>query len=199
MVPGVILAAGRSTRMGRSKALLPCPPAGEPFVVRLARSLAAGGTNGVLVVGRDDDEPLREVLRTAVPEARFVVNADADRGGQLSSLVAGIDACDGPTVRGVLMTPVDLPRVDGATVRALLAAFRSAPGRIVRAVYLGRHGHPVIFPRELFGELRRADPAWGAKAVLRACDAATLDVDVPDAGVIEDIDTPDDYARAFER
>lgn len=185
--------------MGRSKALLPCPPAGERFVVRLARSLSANGTSGVLVVGREDDEELREVLHAAVPEARFVVNADADRGGQLSSLVAGIDACDGPAVRGVLMTPVDLPRVDGATVRALLAAFRSAPGRIVRAVHTGRHGHPVIFPRELFGELRRADPAWGAKAVLRACDAATLDVEVPDAGVIDDIDTPDDYARAFER
>ena len=199
MVPGIILAAGRSTRMGRSKALLPCPPAGEPFVVQLAHTLTAGGTNGVLVVGRPDDEQLREVVRTVVPDARFVVNPDADKGGQLSSLVAGIDACDGPTVRGVLMTPVDVPRVDAATVAALLAAFRSAPGRIVRAVHLGRHGHPVIFPRELFGELRRADPARGAKEVLRAHEAAILDVEVPNAGVIEDMDTPDDYTRAFER
>lgn len=199
MVPGLILAAGRSTRMGQSKALLPFPPGGEPFVVQLARILAAGGTSGVLVVGREDDEELRKVLRTVVPDARFVANPDADTGGQLSSLVAGIDTCDGPAVRGVLMTPVDVPRVDVATVAALLAAFRSAPARIVRAVHLGRHGHPVIFPRELFGELRRADPARGAKAVLHAHAAAILDLDVPNAGVVEDIDTPDDFTRAFER
>jgi CTP:molybdopterin cytidylyltransferase MocA len=57
----------------------------------------------------------------------------------------------------------------------------------------------VIFPRELFHELRRADAARGAKAVVRAHEAAVVDVDVPDPAVIEDIDTPDDYDRVFGR
>lgn len=197
MVPGIILAAGRSTRMGESKALLPCPPGASPFVVQLARSLAEGGTSRVLVVGRMDDEPLRQVVRTRIPGARFVVNANADSGGPLSSLIAGLDAIDEPAVHGVMMTPVDVPRVTADTVAALLAAFRAAPGRIVRAVHGARHGHPVIFPRELFDALRRADPERGAKAVVRAHEAEIVDVEVPDAGVAEDIDTPDDYARIF--
>jgi molybdenum cofactor cytidylyltransferase len=185
--------------MGRSKPLLPCPPGGAPFIVTLARSLESGGTNGILVVGREDDEELRQVVLTGIPGARFVVNRNADSGGMLSSLLAGLDAIDGPGVRGVMMAPVDVPRVDAATVAALLAAFRSTPGRIVRAVHAGRHGHPVIFPRELFHELRRADPARGAKAVVRAHEAAVVDVDVPDPAVIEDFDTQDDYDRAFQR
>jgi CTP:molybdopterin cytidylyltransferase MocA len=199
VVPGIILSAGRSSRMGRSKPLLACRPGGAPFVVTLALSLASGGTNGVLVVGREHDEELREVVRTLIPGARFVVNRDADTGGPLSSLLAGLDAIDGPGVRGVMMAPVDVPRVDTATVAALLAAFRSAPGRIVRPVHAGHHGHPVIFPRELFHELRHADPGRGAKAVVRAHEASVVDVEVPDPAVIEDIDTPDDYDRMFER
>ncbi len=199
MVPAIILAAGRSIRMGTSKALLQSGPGGEPFIVQLANNLKAGGTSRVLVVGRADDEPLRRVVRTRIPTARFVVNRDADSGGPLSSLLAGLDAIDDPSVLGVMMTPVDVPRVTAATIAALLAAFRSAPGRIVRAVHAGRHGHPVIFPRELFDELRTADPSRGAKAVVRAHESAIVDVEVPDAGVVDEIDTPDDYDRVFKR
>lgn len=197
MVPAIILAAGRSIRMGRSKALLPYPPENEPFVVHLASSLAAGGASSVLIVGRPDDEELRDVVRTIAPPARFVQNPRADAGGQLSSLVAGIDAADTTDVLGVLVTPVDVPRVGAATVASLLAAFRSSPGHIVRAVHAGRHGHPVIFPREMFDELRRADPARGAKAVVRAHESAIVEIEVPDPGVTEDLDTPDDYDRIF--
>jgi CTP:molybdopterin cytidylyltransferase MocA len=197
MVPGIILSAGRSVRMGAPKALLPAGPGGEPFVVRLARTLAAGGVTRVLIVGRADDEALRRVVRVRVPAARFVVNPDADRGGQLSSLLVGLDAIDGPDVLGVMAMPVDIPGVGPETIAALLAGFRRAPGRIIRAVHAGRHGHPVIFPRELFEDLRRADPAAGAKAVVRAHEARIVDVEVADAGVVDDLDTPEDYARAF--
>ena len=115
----------------------------------------------------------------------------------MSSLLAGLDALDETMVTGVLVAPVDVPRVSAATVVALLAAAACRPGRIVRAVHGGRHGHPVFFPRELFDELRGADPRRGAKAVVRAHETAIVDVEVPDAGVVEDIDTPGDYARAF--
>jgi molybdenum cofactor cytidylyltransferase len=63
----------------------------------------------------------------------------------------------------------------------------------VRAVHAGRHGHPVLFGRAVFGELRHADPATGAKAVVRAHAADVLNVDVPDPGVLLDIDLPEDY------
>jgi molybdenum cofactor cytidylyltransferase len=196
MIPALVLAAGRSTRMGRAKALLTLPPAHDTtFVARLAAALLDGGAADVFVVGRPDDEALRSeverVARTA-GRVRFVENANADRG-QLSSLIAGLNAADHPGIRAVLVTPVDLPLVRPATVAALLETFSKSAAPIVRAVRDGRHGHPVIFGRSVFGALRRADPDIGARAVVRA--HQVLDVDVGDPGVLHDIDTPDDYTR----
>jgi molybdenum cofactor cytidylyltransferase len=194
MVTGLVVAGGRSTRMGTSKALLPWPPHGVPFVVHIARALVEGGVDGVVIVGRPDDLPLQQAIHAA-GAGRFVANPDADAGGQLSSLIRGLDACERPGVTGVMMSPVDVPGIDAATVAALLAAFRSAPDRIVRATHAGRHGHPVIFPRLLLAELRAADPARGAKMVVRAHDDAILNVEVPTSAVVDDIDTPEDYRR----
>ena len=193
----MILAAGRSSRMGRAKALLPCGP-GESFVRRLARSLCDGGVRHVLIVGRPDDEALREEVAAMPLPARFVENPGAD-AGQLSSVLAGLDSADVPGTRGLLVTPVDAPLVTAATVATLLAVFGSTGAPIVRAVYRGRHGHPVVFSRDVFESLRRADPAVGAKAVLRAHALAIVNVEVDDAGVVGDVDTPEDYRALFGR
>jgi molybdenum cofactor cytidylyltransferase len=130
--------------------------------------------------------------------ARFVENANAD-AGQLSSLLAGLRAADLPGVRAVLVAPVDCPLISADTVAALLAAFGSTRAPIVRACYCGRHGHPVLFSRAVFTDLRRADPAMGAKAVLRAHEGAIVNVDVNDPGVVRDVDTPEDYRALFGR
>jgi len=99
----------------------------------------------------------------------------------------------------VMVTPVDTPLIQPTTVRALLTMFATRRPPIVRATYRGRHGHPVIFGREVFDALRHADLAIGAKAVLRAQAARLVDVDVDDPGVVHDIDEPGDYVRVFDQ
>ncbi len=198
MVAGLILAAGRSSRMGRPKALLPCAPDGQTFVHRLARAFCDGGLQEALVVGRPDDLALRTEVDTMSVPARFVENANAD-AGQLSSLLAGLRAADLPGVRAVLVAPVDSPLISADTVATLLAVFSSTGAPIVRACHRGRHGHPVVFSRAVFIELRRADPAIGAKAVLRAHEGAIVNVEVDDPGVVRDVDTPEDYRALFGR
>jgi molybdenum cofactor cytidylyltransferase len=196
VIAGIILAAGRSSRMGTSKALLPTPQ-GASFVARLLTTLREGGIVNPLVVGREDDEPLRaEVERHA---GAYVANADADAGGQLSSLLAGLAAVDRAGVRGAMVVPVDAPLLAASTVAALLAVFDATLAPIVRPRYQGRHGHPAIFSRMVFGELRSADPAAGAKMVLRAHEQAIVNVDVDDPGVLGDIDTPESYRAMFGR
>jgi molybdenum cofactor cytidylyltransferase len=69
----------------------------------------------------------------------------------------------------------------------------ASPALVIRAVHDGRHGHPVIFRRALFDRLRQADPAVGAKAVVRAVDVE--DVEVHEPGITQDVDTPADYER----
>jgi molybdenum cofactor cytidylyltransferase len=198
MVAGLILAAGRSSRMGRSKALLPCGPDGETFVRRLARAFCDAGLQEALVVGRPDDPALRAEVDAMPVPARYVENANAD-AGQLSSLLAGLRAADHPGVRAVLVAPVDCPLISADTVAGLLAVFGSTRAPIVRACHRGRHGHPVIFARAVFDELRRADPAMGAKAVLRAHEDAIVNVEVDDPWVVRDVDTPEDYRAVFGR
>ena len=198
VIPGVILAAGQSSRMGRPKALLPAGPAGPSFVRRLSDALLAGGVADVIVVGRPDDRALESEVESLGTGVRYVVNPHAETG-QLSSVIAGVNAADRPGVHGVLVTPVDSPLVLPDTVRALLTAFASHRAAIVRATWHGRHGHPVIFGRGVFDALRHADPAVGAKAVVHAHASDLIDVEVDDPGVLHDIDGPDDYARVFDR
>jgi CTP:molybdopterin cytidylyltransferase MocA len=196
LIPGLVLAAGRSIRMGRPKALLPAGAADVTFVRRIVEVLLSGGVADVLVVGRPDDEALRAEVDRIGAHVGFVENASAE-SGQLSSLQAGLAVADRPGVRAVLVTPVDQPSVEATTVAALLAAWTSSQAPIVRATYRGRHGHPVIFSRAVFDDLRHADPAVGAKQVVRAHEAATVDVDVDDPGVVLDVDVPGDYERLY--
>jgi molybdenum cofactor cytidylyltransferase len=194
VIPGVILAAGRSTRMGRSKALLPFPPTGRTFVAQLAATLLAGGAADALIVGRPHDDALRREVDRLPAGVRFIENPNAD-SGQLSSLIAGVNAADRPGTRAILVTPVDLPLITPATIAALLAAFARATEPIVRATHAGRHGHPVVFGRAVFDSLRGGDPRIGAKAILRS--HPVLDVEVNDPGVLTDVDTPADYDRVL--
>jgi molybdenum cofactor cytidylyltransferase len=191
MTPAIVLAAGASSRMGRPKALL---PAGDrTFIRRILESLRDGGVpEAVVVVRPGQDEVTAEVEASGF--GRAVANPRADEG-QLSSLITGLDAIERPGVDAVLVTLVDVPLIGVASVRLLLARAGVSPAPVLRAVHGGRHGHPVIFKRLLFDALRRADPAAGAKAVVRA--VPVDDVETGDPGVVEDVDTPEDYARIF--
>jgi len=209
MVPAIVLAAGSSSRMGRPKALLPLGGGGETFLSRILTTLREAEVDDRLVVVGYDAAAIKASLaqlNLSAPRrargalslskgVRLVENVEYERG-QLSSLQAGLRAADRPGVRAVLVTLVDVPLVSAQTVRAVLDAYRRHPGApIVRPVRGGRHGHPVVFDRALFGELRAADPAVGAKLVVRAHHDEILDVDVADEGAFLDIDTPVDYER----
>jgi molybdenum cofactor cytidylyltransferase len=146
------------------------------------------------VIGRPNDTELIEAVEQPSVAARFIANPDHDRG-QVTSIVAGVNAVDRPGVRGVLVMPVDMPLVRPSTFREVLEAFAAHPSFIVRAVCAGRHGHPVIFDRAVFDELRITDSAVGAKAVVRAHAHEILNVPIEDPGAYFDVDTPEDYDR----
>lgn len=196
MIPGLILAAGAATRMGRPKALLAHPATGMTFVATLVHALRDGGIDDVAVVGRIGDDALVaevETIAAGRPSPRYIENPHAERG-QLESLLVGLNAVDRPGVTGLLVTPVDAASITGMVVARLLDAFRTSRAPIVRAAHRDRHGHPVIFGRAMFDELRRADPAAGARSVVRAHAGDVVNVEF-DAAVLSDIDTPADYER----
>ena len=191
---GIILAAGQSRRMGRPKALLTCPPHGLTFVTQAIRTLCAGGVAEVAVVGRSDDQALREEIARHASPVPYIENKTPELG-QLSSLLVGVTYAEACDADAVMVLPVDIPSVSSATVRALLDAFEQGPEPLVRAVHGGRHGHPLIIGRSLFAELRAVDPSVGARAVLRRDPSRVREVEVADPGVLRDVDVPDDYRR----
>jgi molybdenum cofactor cytidylyltransferase len=180
--------------MGSPKALLP-DSEGRPFVARVVRTLLTAGLPDVLVV----TGTLHALIESALVAdglggaVRLVRNPRPSRG-QLSSIWAGLDA-RASDAEGLLMTLVDVPMVASSTVSAVVDAWRQARAPIVRPVVDGRRGHPVVFDRQVFDELRNAPLNEGARAVVRAHWHDSLDVAVDDRGCLIDVDTPSDYER----
>jgi molybdenum cofactor cytidylyltransferase len=191
---GLVLAAGQSSRMGRPKALLTFPSSHETFVAHIIRTLRAGGVAELAVVGRPDDRALQNEVARHVPPVRFLENPTPQLG-QLSSIVVGLAHAEAIDADGVMLLPVDIPSVEPKTVQALREAFEDGSPALVRATYRGRHGHPVIVARTIFGELRDADLSVGARAVFRRDPARVRQVEVDDPGILRDVDYPEDYAR----
>jgi molybdenum cofactor cytidylyltransferase len=195
VLPAIILSAGASSRMGRVKALLPTP-GGASFLATLARTMARAGANPVVaVVGSHGEEIRAHVARESIA-VEIVENPDPSRG-QLSSLVAALEALAPREPEAVLVVPVDQPLVSAVTVRAVVAVWRRTGAPVVRPSRGGRHGHPVLFSTSVFPELRAADLSLGARPVVRAHAADLVDVPSDDPGAFEDIDTPGDYRRVF--
>ena len=192
-IPGIVLAGGKSSRMGRPKALLPLGPTGETFFDRVTRTLLDAGVDDIVVVVGADADTIRASVRP-IPGVRIVDNPNYALG-QLTSLLAGLRALDSARASAALVTLIDVPLVSAATVRALIAAQLASNAPVVRPVSQGRHGHPVIFGSALFEKLQHADPAHGAKPVVRAYAAEMVEVPIDDEGAFTDIDTREDFER----
>ncbi len=196
MIEPILLAGGESTRMGSAKALLP-DGEGRLFITRLLHTMSAAGFPRVTVVtGRVHADIVTAAARDAPRglTVRFARNPDPSRG-QLSSLLVGLDAAVTAGVRAALVTLIDVPFVAAPTVQAVMSAYEATGARIVRPARGTEHGHPVIFDASLFPELRRADPAGGAKTVVHAHAAEIVHVELQDDGAFADIDTREDYER----
>jgi molybdenum cofactor cytidylyltransferase len=197
VIPAIVLAAGRSSRMGRAKALLPLD-GGDTFLTRIVNTFHAADVDDVVIVVGHDAEAIARACAESGLRARVVVNDGYDRG-QLSSLVAGVDAVDRPGVAAALVTLVDVPFVDSSTVRAVVDAYRATRAPIVRPTSGTRHGHPFLVDRALFDALRHADPIRGAKPIVRAHASPAGDIPIADEGAYTDVDTPEEYERCVSR
>jgi CTP:molybdopterin cytidylyltransferase MocA len=179
--------------MGRPKALLRVE--GETFLRRTIEALRGGGCDPVLVVvsGRPGDEGAAAAADAAKRAGARVLANPAPGEGPITSLRMAI-ASLGDSVGGLAYLPVDHPLVRPETVGALLTAARAKRAALTIPTHRGERGHPAVFAAALFPEL--ADPALegGARTVVHRHLEGALLVEVDDAGVITDIDTPEAYA-----
>ena len=186
---GILLAAGRGARFGGDKLLAALPdgaldlPVGIAMGVAAAMHLASALPESIAVV-RPGDRALADALRGA--GLRIVECRDADEG-MGRSLASGVIATR--DAHAWVVALADMPWIAPATIRALADAL-AAGASIAAPVYRGMRGHPVGFSRRHFDSLCALEGDAGARSILAAhSDELTL-LDVDDAGIVRDVDTP---------
>jgi CTP:molybdopterin cytidylyltransferase MocA len=190
LIAAIILAAGKSERMGgRPKALLKFR--GKTFLEHvLAAANDAGITTAVVVVGHHRDE-----IAAAFPTLNLVFNPDYEQG-MSTSVQAGLRTLTaGITGAGIFL--VDHPLIDAATVAML--ARQLVPAGIVLPVYQGRRGHPVFFGEDLFDEVLSLGAGQGLNIVVRKDPSRVTEVPVTNPGVLLDVDTPEELENLLRR
>jgi len=184
---GIILAAGASIRMGQPKPLLSWR--GELFIRHIARTALDAGLSPVIVVaGAHTPE-----MRTAVADLPVTVIHNAEwEAGQSTSVRCGLQALP-DTIGSAVFLLADQPQIPIELVAALCEQHARSLSPIVAPLIGDRRGNPVLFDRITFGDLLALTGDVGGRAVFAKYPIAH--VAWPDANLLLDVDTPEDYQR----
>jgi molybdenum cofactor cytidylyltransferase len=189
-IGAVVLAAGRSTRMGSNKLLKPVH--GKPMIRQTVETVLRSKASPVVVVTGHDEERVKEALKEL--NVSFVYNPNFAEGLS-TSLMAGVGALP-LHVDGVLMVLGDMPLVPAATLNKLILAFDPTEGRsICVPIFQGERGNPILWGRQHFDEFQGLKGDKGAKVLLVVNSDQVVEVPAGTEGVLTDFDTPDSLAK----
>jgi len=191
----VLLAAGRSTRMGGPNKML-AEANGQPLVVHAVKAaLASQAVEIVVVLGHMADQ-VRPAIEKAVPpkaRLRFVMNPDFAEGLS-TSVRTGIGAV-GKEIDAAIVQLGDMPGVSSALLDRLMAAFSPVEGRsICVPTVAGKRGNPVLWARRFFPEIAKVAGDTGAKHLIGEHADLVCEVEMTGEAAITDIDTPEALA-----
>jgi molybdenum cofactor cytidylyltransferase len=190
-VAAIVLAAGRSSRMGPRNKLLELVE-GKPIVARVVEAAIASGADPVIVVTGFEAPRIAEALGDL--KVSIVPNPNFEQGLS-TSLQTGLGALP-PNSDGALVLLGDMPGVESTDLEALMAAF-AAKGRqsICVPVNRGRRGNPVLWGAAYFTEMMRISGDVGAKQLIAQHQERVTEVPVESDGIFADVDTPADLVR----
>jgi molybdenum cofactor cytidylyltransferase len=186
-IAAVVLAAGRSTRMGAVNKLI-AEIGGKPLVRIATEQALASRASPVIVVTGHQREKVEAAL-DGLP-VRLVHNPDyADGLG--TSLKAGIAAVPADADAAIVCLG-DMPQVDSALIDKLLAAFDPEKGALVVTPSIdGRRGNPVVWSRRFFNDLMQIQGDIGARHLIGNYAEAVVEVPVAGEAALIDVDTPE--------
>ncbi|MBW8041293.1 MAG: nucleotidyltransferase family protein [Planctomycetes bacterium] len=191
MINAIILAAGRSKRMGKPKPLLRFND--TTFLEHIISVLRASDVDRITVVLGSEAETIKQ--SADLSGTSIVINKDYQKG-QLSSLTAALKHTP-PETEAILVCLVDNPFITEEVVGKIIRKFRETNNPIIVPVFNKKRGHPALFSRSLFNELLNAPEEQGARYVLHSNEEKILELEVSESGISIGIDTPDDYKLHF--
>lgn len=196
MIYGLLLAAGRSTRMGQPKQLLDWR--GQPLVRHIANVALASRLAGLVVVVGAESAAVIAALDGLVPPPALVFNPEFV-SGQASSLRAGLLALPAEAT-GALVLLVDQPLISAPLIDQLLVAALAQPTALaVVPTCGGQRGNPVLLRRQLFRQAALLEGDTGARPLLQAAGEAVLLHEVADRAILYDADDPAAFAQLRAR
>jgi len=185
-IAALVLAAGRSSRMGAINKLL-IGIDGKPMVRRVVETALAAGARPVIAVTGHERDRIEAAL-SGLPVA-WVDNPDYAQGLS-TSLKRGLAALPAD-IDGVLVCLGDMPLISAADIGRIVAAFDPREGReIIVPISGGKRGNPVLWGRRFFAEMRNLAGDTGAKHLIGVYPEAVAEVETETNGVLTDIDTP---------
>ncbi len=189
-IAALVLAAGRSSRMGAANKLLAAVD-GTPMVAHAVDAALASQAAPVVVVTGYEVERVRAALPGR--KVGFVHNSDY-AAGMSGSLKRGLGALP-RDIDGVLVCLADMPRIGPAVLNRLIAAFNPVEGRAICVpVWNGKRGNPVLWSRRFFPEMVELAGDVGARHLIGLHADEVCEVSMPDDSVLTDIDTPEALA-----
>ncbi len=189
-ISAIILSAGSSHRMGKHKALLTIDK--KTFLQHIIDVVESAGVKNTVVVLGFEAQTIRETLSSFC--GTIIINEEW-KTGQLSSIIAGMNALNKKECNGMLICPVDHPLITTMLVEKLLQAFYESNKQIVVPTYCGRRGHPIIISSALFPEIKNASVEVGLRSVVHAHEKNICEVPTEEEGILINIDTPEDYQQ----
>jgi molybdenum cofactor cytidylyltransferase len=188
-IAALVLAAGKSSRMGFNKLL--ADVGGKPIILRVVENISASNVAQVFIVTGHQAEDVELALAQA--GVNFVRNKDY-ANGIASSVKAGIDSV--MDFDGVLICLGDMPLVSPSIVEQMIEAFRPDQGQnLVLAVHAGEIGNPVLWGAEYFSELLNLNGDRGARGLVEKYRTNAVEISVRDECVMLDADTPEALAK----
>jgi len=187
MVSSILLAAGKSRRMGRPKQLMPW---GQSTILeQTIDNLLGSAVNEVIVVVGHKAEEVRKTIGTK--PVKMAVNPDYEQG-MSTSIVAGLSLVDSQA-QAVMLVLGDQPLIDIQTINRLIDEFYDCDKGIAIPTYHGKRGHPVIFAMKYKEELLGLKSDIGGRQIIKDHPEDVLEVAVHCESIITDIDTIIDY------
>ena len=190
MIYAIILAAGRSSRMGSQKLLLPLGD--RTIIARIAEEVLRSPVDRVFVILGPDGNGVIEALSDK--RVDFVTNPDIE-GDMLSSVRCGLCAMPDDCT-AVLVVLGDQPGIAADIIALLVQAFQTSGRGIVVPIHGGRRGHPLLMSMHYRDEILNSYQDVGLRGLLHAHPEDVFEVEVSAPGVVEDMDVPEDYERA---
>ena len=195
MISAIVLAAGESKRMGRPKQMLAWQ--GKTLLRHVLESLINSDADEIILVLGHEAEAIRKSLTGF--QIKVVINPDYKQG-MASSLRQGLLAMD-PRSEAFLVLLADQPGIGPDIINHMIREFQQAnPKRgIVRPVYHGLRGHPVLIGVRYLQEVLQLQGDVGARRILMNHPEDILEIEVEQDVVLKDIDTPEEYQQYTKR